>query len=271
MEEAALDHGLDLLPIFIGLFLFPLFASATSFGPISVEQQATNAEYIVRGQILGASWVEEERQSRKPYTHWKLKILEQLKGDPLGEETIIRQPGGELGGMGYHVAGSANFGPGEEVVVNIRSTEISEIKEVLALASGKYTVEKTPQGDFLRSGLGFLLVDPKGNSLTLKEYSDLVKRVVDGRSTDEDKNVFVNKSLTHSHPEVQTNSSPPLKIAAKKTPSKLTENPAPQDAISHQESPPPAEKKEGSLWIFFTIAGGVFLLLALLIALKRMI
>lgn len=257
-----MDHGLDRLPFFmIALLLFfSLTASATTFGPISVEQQVANAQYIVHGKILGSSWVEEERESKRPYTHWKLQVMDQSKGDPLGAEVTIRQPGGELGGMGYRVAGTATFRDGEEVFVNLADTDLPAVKEVMALASGKYTVEKEDSGKtVLRSGLGFVLNNSRGEPYSPEEYRELVKRFVVGEASPTDKTIFVNKQMVHDH-SAEMSAEPK---APKKEPLLVSHAPKTEDSSLYESNKTTEEPKGSSGWIFLW-SGIVLALLALI-------
>ncbi len=251
MEEASLDHGIDRLPFFIFslLLLFMPEAFATSFGPINVVNQAQNAQYVVRGKIQGSSWVMEERQTRRPYTHWKLQILEQSKGENIGPEVMIRQPGGELGEYGYHVAGSAQFKEGEEVFVNLQDTDEPNIKEVVGLASGKYTVERSGGKSQLRSGIGFIVQNNQGQPFSAEAFSAVVRRVEKQQETEEDKSIFVTKKLTHEeNPELESR----IKEAqAHNTPTSESE----QTHSPIQESPPSTEEPKGSSgWPFYSLA-----------------
>jgi hypothetical protein len=274
MEEASLDHGLDRLPIFFLLFLLiaPFSAYATTFGPISVSNQVQNAQYVVRGRIVGSSWVMEDRASRRPYTHWKLQVIEQPKGTQLGSEIVIRQPGGELGGLGYHVAGSAQFRGGEEVFVNLKDTDEAGIKEVIALASGKYTVERGPDGvPLLRSGLGFVLRDELGRAFTPESFVSLVARIEEGKESEEDRNVFVTKGITHDHDpvlEARAHEARHLKSSDSPPPSPPLE--FPEDS-SVQESLESTEEPKGSSvgWWMLFIAIGLALMAGLALLLKR--
>ena len=201
--RSALQKTGFLAGFFVPLFLLSISASATTFGPVPVVQQAENSQYFVQGRVLGASWMEMEPRVSRPYTYWRIKVESQPIGAPLGEVVVVRQPGGEIGDMGYNVAGAATFNGGEEVFVALHDTDQHQsIKEVVGLASGKYRVEKTTNGEtVLINGLGLPVTGGNGELLGPEEFTKLLKRVAKNESTDADKNVFVNRTPTSQHPQ----------------------------------------------------------------------
>jgi hypothetical protein len=253
--------------------LLSFHALATTFGPIPVTGQVKNGQYVVHGRISGSSWVAEERETRRPYTHWKLRVIEQPKGESLGEEITMRQPGGEIGEFGYHVAGSATFRDNEETFVVLRDTDEAGIKEVLGLASGKYTVEKDANGQsVLRSGLGFVIRNENGQPYSPETFTAMVKRVAKGEETEGDKTVFVNKGMAHEHdPVLEARTAEALKAKSQPVSSLA---PPPPGKEKSELSPPPAveespasteEPKSSSWWIYaflaaLGLAGAVYFL-----------
>ncbi len=230
-------------------------------------EQAKNCDYFVRGRVVGAPWVLEERNSRRPYTYWKLQVIEQSKGASLAPDVDIRQPGGEIGELGYHVAGSAKFREGEEVFVALVNTDESA-KEVVSLAAGKYTVERGDNGQpQVRSGLGTIMRDPEGRPYRPEEYTDLMRRLASGKASSAEQNIFINQSLTHDHDgnvdqhmdeakailakqrAASKSNPPPAPVAAPEKPA-VTQN-------STQESPTNSEEPKGSShrwWITAALA-----------------
>ncbi|HEY8279245.1 MAG TPA: LPXTG cell wall anchor domain-containing protein [Bdellovibrionota bacterium] len=187
----------------LAFFILTSAASATTFGPIPVVVQAQQSQYVVRGKILGASWTKEAPDTRRPYTYWKVAIAEQLVGDALPSEIEIRQPGGELGGLGYHVAGTADFNPNEDAFLLLHDTdEHPGTKEVVGLASGKYRVTKGPGGKpIVESGLGLTVKGADGQPFSPEEFTALMRRVQDRKTTAEDQSIFVNKTPVHEREE----------------------------------------------------------------------
>lgn len=270
MKEAkqgrAINCFLPSLGVFLGLFLsWP--AVATTFGPIRVANQVEHSDYIVHGRIVGAQWVLEEKSTRRPYTYWKLQVIDQPKGNPLGAEVDIRQPGGEIGSMGYHVAGSANFRPDEDVFVVLRDTD-EQAKEVVALSSGKYTVSKGENGALqVESGLGTIMRDPNGHAYTPDEFSGLIRRLAAGKANESEKSVYVNKMQAHEHdPRLERMEAEARDIQAKSvTPPPASLPPAAPQVSSQtlvQESPPSAEETSSSS-VGWWVLGGVGVIAAL--------
>lgn len=190
-------------------FFIPLLvtveALATTFGPIPVVQQAEHSQYFAKGTIVGAPWVEMEPRERRPYTYWRVRVADQQIGEPLGETVVIRQPGGEIGDMGYNVAGAASFREGEEVFVALRSTDqANDVKEVVGLSSGKYRVERGPSGEpVVINGLGLPVTGSDGKWLSPEEFRKLLLRVAKNESTDADRSVFVNRNPTSQHAQTE--------------------------------------------------------------------
>lgn len=277
MEEASLDQGFDRLPFFLFLALvWASVAEATTFGPINVTEQIRKSQYFLHGRIRGAGWVEMERRLQRPFTHWRLQVLDQPVGSPVGNEVTIRQPGGEIGDLGYHVAGSAKFTDGEEVFVNVRDTDEANVKEVVGLASGKYSVAPGADGKpQVRSGLGFPVRDAGGKAMSPKEFLSLAERIADGRETEQDRNLMLNNKAVHDHDTVlerMTNEALALKEQGAKTASPTVQggtNDTTQSLNSAQESPGSADEPKKGIGAWWMIFAGIAALAATLILRKR--
>lgn len=270
MEEARLDHGIDRLPFFaLLLFLFSSLSFATSFGPMTISNQVDTARYFVRGQIAGPSWVQEERNTKRPFTYWKLSVSAEPKGGSLEPTIIIRQPGGELGGMGYHVAGSATFREGEEIFVALRDTD-EPAKEVIGLASGKYTVERDANGNpVVKSGLGFTVENLQGRPFHPDDFAKFVQKIARGQASEAERALYLNKSLTHDHsPEVDRGVEEVKRLRAEAGSSNAAPATGGKPTVaveesSVQESAAPAEEPTGSSSTVWILGGATVLLLGL--------
>lgn len=182
-----------------GLFFASNLSFATTFGPISVVEQAANSQYYVHGIVAGASWAEMEPRLNRPYTYWRITVTEQLYGDPLPTDLIVRQPGGEIGETGYHVAGSAELTNGEDVFLALHDTDQNAtVKEMVGLASGKFRVEKNTAGEkVVMSGLGLPVTGGDGKMLSPDDFKELLKRIARKQTTEADRNVFVSRNPSH--------------------------------------------------------------------------
>jgi hypothetical protein len=281
MEEASLDQGFDRLPFFFALFcvltaIFSLpIAEATTFGPINVTEQIRRSQYFIHGRIVGASWVEMERRLQRPFTHWRLQVLAQPAGNTVGPEITIREPGGEIGGFGYHVAGSAKFSEGEEVFVTVRDTEENNVKELVGLTSGKYSVVPGADGKAqVRSALGFPVRDPSGKNMSPKEFENFAARVAQGKESENERNIWLNKEAVHDHDTVleqRTKEAIALKNKGARTAPTTAQggaHEATQELNSVQNSPENTEEPRTGFGIWWLAAGVVVAILVLLILRK---
>ncbi len=183
-----------------GLFFLQSTAHATTFGPIPVVDQVRGAQYAIRGNVIGDSWVKYAPDVNKPYTYWKISIAAQQIGDSLGSEVEIRQPGGEIGPFGYHMAGTAEFARDEDTFILLHDTPEKDVKEIVGLTSGKYRVETAINGKkIVVNGLGLPVNGEDGAPFSPEEFSDLLQRISRNEATEKDRNIFVNRTAAHEH------------------------------------------------------------------------
>ncbi|MGZ3695547.1 MAG: hypothetical protein ACXWQO_15665 [Bdellovibrionota bacterium] len=175
----------------LALSAFPHSAHATTFGPIPLTGQVRETQYFAHGKILSNGTPAMEPTLKRPYTYWKFSLIDQPAGAPLPGQFDIREAGGEIGQMGYHVASSASFRQGEEVFVALKDTDQATVKQVVGLSSGKYTV--ADDGKSLVSGLGPTVMGPDNMPLTPEEFTQVLRRAASGRETARDKTIFVNR------------------------------------------------------------------------------
>ena len=160
--------------------------------------------YVVHGRVVSGPEVRLAPDVKKPYRYWTLEITDQPVGASLGSRVEIREKGGELGEIGYHMAGAASFAPGEEVFVSLRDTvEAPETKEVYGLMSGKYTLQADGAGkQTVMSGLGTAVSGPNG-PLSPEEFTNALRRMARGEATAEDKDIWVTRGATHGNEDPQ--------------------------------------------------------------------
>jgi len=292
-----LDHGLDRLRFFFvelpmnvwktglaaGIFFsFPV-AFATTFGPIPVIKQAENTQYYVHARVIANGKALMEPRLGRPYTYWDMQVTEQFQGAPLPSPLTVREPGGEIGESGYHVAGSAEFSAGEDVFVALRDTDQGDVKEVVGLASGKFSVERGKDGKpAVLSGLGVFVSGPNAETLSPEEFGSLLHRIAQGQATDADRNIFVSRKPLHDDdiPSLAASSHP---LAALSSVSPTVAEPAAasaQPAVGKANGPGPNalqqssattdEKSTGSSFGGWLIAAGalVGLILGLVLLLR---
>ena len=189
---------------FIIVLLLPLKSIATTFGPFPLVGQVENSPFVVRGFAINER-VALDRRTEKPFTYWDFTVIEQMRGNPVGTPVVIRQPGGEVGEIGYRVSGSATLKKNEEVVLMLRGTQEANTYDVVGYSAGKYTVASG--GATLENAAGFTAVDARGNKLSLEQFRDIIKRVNNNAYTQEDRQIiFNNGNERHQHQE--TNPTP---------------------------------------------------------------
>ncbi|MGZ3740804.1 MAG: hypothetical protein ACXVB9_15590, partial [Bdellovibrionota bacterium] len=157
-----------------------------------------NSQYMVRGRVVGSAQVRPEKSVNRPYTYWHVQVEEQFQGEALPSNLEVREPGGEIGELGYHVAGTAEFSDGEDTFIALHDTPEAGVKEVVGLASGKYTVAPGKNGKpVVMSGLGNPIFGTDGEPLSPEDFSSLLHRISRGQATAADKNIFVTRTMSH--------------------------------------------------------------------------
>ena len=252
MEEKPVKNKklYPLLPLILalGILLVTISAFATTFGPIPLVEQMIHSQYIVRGKIHGKR-VDMEPFLHKPFTYWTMQVTEELQGpQALPSEIQIRQPGGEIGDLGYHIPSSAGFVDGEESIVYLHDTrEGDSVKDVIGLASGKYTVEEDALGEkILRSGLGMLAPSANGKALTLAEYKQILRRVQLKQIREEDRSLILNAQTYHDNnhtPFADLKSGDHREIASVNNLQNPTNSNKPTDSVKTVQSSPEASDK----------------------------
>ncbi len=176
--------------------LIPSPTLATTFGEIHLTRQLQRAPHIARVGI-GERTVEKNPQDRLTHTYWEASVLEVFSSRPLEENIRIRQPGGIIDGSGSQVLGTASFTEGEESIVLLRDTK-EDAKELIGLASGKYTITKNASGkEILKSGLGVVLKNQKNQIFRLQDFRNLMERIKTKTLTPGDKSITINLEKTH--------------------------------------------------------------------------
>ncbi len=141
------------------LLMFPPLVLATSFIEVPFEDTVAEAPIVVRGTVAGkrADWGRGSDGRDRIYTYFDLTVRERLKGDS-GQalQILMRELGGEVGGVGMQVSGAAQFREGEDVVVFL-SPAVEDSKgrtsyDVRGMMMGKYSVVLDESGEEVLDG-----------------------------------------------------------------------------------------------------------------------
>lgn len=119
--------------------LCSLVATATVIVHETLEQMAATAPLIVRGRVARsvAGW---DDQKQRIWTWTELAVSERIKGSVSGV-VLMKQPGGEVGGIGQAVEGVATFTEGEDVVVFLMpSPDEAGAWRVYGMSAGKISL-----------------------------------------------------------------------------------------------------------------------------------
>lgn len=107
-------HTRKLRPLAL-LAALSTLASASVVIHETFEQMARRVPVIVRGKVARsvATW---DAEKRTIWTWTELTVSEPIKGKP-GGLVLIKQPGGEVDGIGQAVAGAATFREGDDCLL----------------------------------------------------------------------------------------------------------------------------------------------------------
>lgn len=150
----------------LAVLLLAAIAPATVVVNETLEEMTHKVPLIVRGHVNRnvAGW---DAEHRRIWTWTELTVTETIKGKA-GGVVLFKQPGGETGGIGQAVAGTAKFTEGEDCVVLLfPAPDEPGVWRVYSLAAGKISLV-SQAGQLLAqrdlSGLGF--ASPKTGKVT---------------------------------------------------------------------------------------------------------
>jgi hypothetical protein len=115
-------------------------ALATSMLHQDIASLTQSSDAVVRGKVKATQsrW---SADHKRIITEVTIDVAEFFKGG--GSSTlVVRQPGGEIDGIGQKVSGLASFSEGEEVVLFLERLETDKYR-VNGMAQGKYRVERS--------------------------------------------------------------------------------------------------------------------------------
>ncbi len=139
--------GARFLRVFSWALIAPLFwalsAHATTLVYLDVPGKARGADLVVHGKVVSskARW---SGDGRRIFTETTVRVEDTWKGQPT-EQVLVRQPGGEVEGVGQRVDGVANLPEGQEVVLFLEARP-GGAWLLHGMAQGKYRVERTSDG-----------------------------------------------------------------------------------------------------------------------------
>lgn len=120
------------------LALITGIASATTVVPITDESLVDDSALVVLGAVLRIESV--ELAGSRFVTRITLAVEQTLKGNVDGDEVVITEPGGDVGGRGAWIFGAPEFTVGERVVVFLSRAPDGTLA-TNGLGLGKYGVE----------------------------------------------------------------------------------------------------------------------------------
>lgn len=156
-------------------------AAASVVVPLSIEQLAGKSTRVVHGKVISkhSSWTRDHHL----VTITEIAVAEALKG-AADTGVLVRTRGGLADGVGEQVSGEAQFVVGEEVVIFLHPSRVTDGSySVIGLAQGKFTVTGSTAVQDL-SGLGFAeapgapVQDRAGEPIGITELKQRIRRAV---------------------------------------------------------------------------------------------
>jgi hypothetical protein len=139
--------------------LTPAAAGATILRYVSVGELARVADVAVEGRVVATR---AHRVGRLIVTDTTVAVDRCLRG-PCATRLTVRQPGGEVDGLGLHVEGVFRARPGEALVLFLRRGAGGTFAPI-GLAQGALRVQSTPRGPVAVRDLAGLVVVDRGRS-----------------------------------------------------------------------------------------------------------
>ena len=160
-------------------------ASASVVMHETLDEMARRVPLIVRGRVVRTvpAW---DEQKHTIWTWTELSVTDPIKGRP-GALVLVKQPGGELDGIGQAVGGAATFREGDDCVLFLeRAPHETDAYMVTGMAAGKILmtqVKGLPTAVRNTDGLAF--ARPAGGKIAeqvrspefLGSPDDFVKRI----------------------------------------------------------------------------------------------
>ena len=125
------------------LFALVSVAAATTVVKLSLQDMASVSEQIVVGHVRD---VTPHKVKGRIVTRVTIDVDERLKGSDDSAQVTVQVLGGRLGDQIAIVHGTAQFEPGEHVLVFLERTKADRPLVVAGMSQGKFSVAKGPDG-----------------------------------------------------------------------------------------------------------------------------
>ncbi len=149
------------------LALLSFVASATVVVYETIDDMARRVPVIVRGKVTRsvAGW---DDHKRRIWTWTEVMVSESIKGKT-GAVVLVKQPGGEVDGIGQAVAGTARFVEGEDCVLFLEpAPDEPTTFRTTGLSAGKVLIaDWRGQSAALRNTDGISFAAPTGKKVEL--------------------------------------------------------------------------------------------------------
>ncbi len=156
---------------------------------LSLDDMARRSTAIVRARIAG-SYAAAGRSII--YTHYRIQVLEQWKGNAASELEVVL-PGGAVNGRRQTCPGTPELIPGQEYLLFLWTSPASGLTHAIGLSQGVFSVRRSPEGEAVAqrgpsSGLMLnsagLPVRDTAVSLRLSDFRGRVRTALaDGRAS----------------------------------------------------------------------------------------
>lgn len=161
---------MTLLPLLLAAFSPTSEAASYAHEELPMEQLATRADRVIRGQVLSTR---SELLEEGIFTVATLRVKETLRGQP-ELITEVKVPGGSWNGIHLDVSGAPELIIGDEMLLFLDEDRIVGLEKGAMLVAGEYAWRPGRLGAFAaptnyRNGLDELLHDPKAEIWHLDE------------------------------------------------------------------------------------------------------
>ena len=129
-----------------------LVCLAAALAPATTFSRETTQDLVLRARQVCCAACEEVEARRDPvsgmvFTHVRLRLLEDLKGQSPSSSIRLRIVGGRAGGVETVVAGMPTFRPGEESILLLGAANRAGYPVVLQARRGVLRLRRDKRGD----------------------------------------------------------------------------------------------------------------------------